>query len=105
MKKLNELYEAIDKAKDINIVTNKIGEDPATNSTEWDVKYEPRPVEKRDFKDSYKALDAFVKEFIKINGRQKPIDPHLEDLVFIAKNLRNRYHRYLEAYQPDWKEK
>ena len=103
MIKLQQLYEAVDK--DINIVTTKIGEDPETQSTEWDVRYEPKPIVTYEFKNSYKELDNFVKQLIKLNGRQKPIDPNLEDLVFIAKNLRNRYHRYLEAYQPDWNQK
>jgi hypothetical protein len=39
---------------------------------------------------------------VKINGGIKPTDPKLEELVLVIKNIRNRYKRYLNQYQPDW---
>jgi hypothetical protein len=43
-----------------------------------------------------------VKNMVKINGRVKPTDPKLEELVLVIKNIRNLYTRYLNQYQPDW---
>ena len=99
MKKLNELYEAID---DKEIKYTKVGEDPETGGIEWDVSYEKKAPETYDFKNSYDDLDELVKNMIKINGRVKPTDPKLEELVLVMKNIRNRYKRYLNSYQPDW---
>ena len=75
MIKLKDLYEVID---DTNIKYAKTGEDPVT------------------------GLNELVKHMIKINGRLKPTDPKLEELVLVMKNIRNRYKRYLNQYQPDW---
>ena len=46
--------------------------------------------------------NELVKNMVKINGRLKPTDPKLEELVLVIKNIRNRYKRYLNQYQPDW---
>lgn len=100
MKKLNELYEAID---DKEIKYTQIGEpDPETGSIEYAVSYEDKAPETYDFKNSYEDLNELVKNMIKINGRVKPTDPKLEELVLVMKNIRNRYKRYLNQYQPDW---
>lgn len=99
MKKLNKLYEAID---DEEIKYTKVGEDPETGSVEWNVSYEKKSPEMYDFKNSYNDLDKLVRNMIKINGRVKPTDQKLEELVLVMKNIRNRYKRYLNQYQPDW---
>jgi hypothetical protein len=100
MKKIRNLYEIID---DVNIKSDKIGEDPETGAVEWKISYEQKPVDKYEFKHSFKDLNDVVNNIIKINGQIKPTDPKLEELVMIIKNFRNRYARYLNAYQPDWK--
>jgi hypothetical protein len=98
-KTLTQLYEEVDRD---DIQYTKIGEDPATGSVEWQVSYGKKAPEKYDFKKSYDELNVFVKNMEKLNGRVKPTDPKLEELVFIMKNIRNRYKRYLNQYQPDW---
>jgi len=98
MKKLNKLYEAID---DREFKTTKVGEDPQTGSISWDVEYEKKTPEVYDFKESYNDLNELVKNMVKINGGLKPTDPKLEELVLVIKNIRNRYKRYLNQYQPD----
>ena len=100
MKKLNKLYEAID---DEDIKYTQVGEpDPETGQIEWKVSYEKKAPETYDFKNSYNDLDKLVNNMVKINGRVKPTDPKLEELVLVMKNIRNRYKRYLNQYQPDW---
>ena len=100
MRKIKQLYEALD---DVNIKSDKIGEDPETGAVEWKISYEPKSTEYYEFKHSFKDLNDVVNNIIKINGRIKPTDPKLEELVMIIKNFRNRYARYLNTYQPDWK--
>jgi len=99
MKKLNKLYEAID---DRTFKTTKTGEDSETGSISWDVEYEKKTPETYEFKESYDDLNELVKNMVKINGRLKPTDPKLEELILVIKNIRNRYKRYLNQYQPDW---
>ena len=82
----------------------KTNEDPNTNSIEWKVQYDSEP-KNYEFKDSYTELDNFIKHLTYLNGRTKPVDPHLEELLMFFKNLRNRYKRYLNNYQPGWDEK
>ena len=99
MKKLNKLYEDID---DEEIKYTKVGEDPETGSVEWNVSYEKKSPEMYDFKNSYNDLDKLVTNMIKINGRVKPTDQKLEELVLVIKNFRNIYKLYLNSYQSDW---
>lgn len=91
--------------KDRKISYTKLEDDPITKSMAWDVKYDVEPPTIYEFKDSFKELNSFVKNLIILNGRLKPTDPKLEELLHIAKNFRNRYHRYLNSYQPDWDNK
>tara|TARA_B110000503_G_C6753828_1_gene252691 strand:- start:46 stop:351 length:306 start_codon:yes stop_codon:yes gene_type:complete len=99
MRKLNKLYEAIDSKE---FKTTKTGEDPETGSVSWDVEYEKKTPKLYDFKESYNDLNELVNNMVKINGGIKPTDPKLEELVLVIKNIRNRYKRYLNQYQPDW---
>jgi hypothetical protein len=68
----------------------------------WDVEYEKKTPKLYDFKESYNDLNELVNNMVKINGGIKPTDPKLEELVLVIKNIRNRYKRYLNQYQPDW---
>ena len=99
MKKINKLYEAID---DRDFKTTKTGEDTETGSISWDVSYEKKKPKNADFKESYEQLNNFIQNMVKINGRIKPTDEKLEELLMIMKNVRNRYKRYFNSYQPDW---
>lgn len=99
-KLIDIISEIANKPKNISYVKTK--EDPETGSIEWDVKYDIEPPKTYEFRDSYKEIDSFVKNLISLNGRLKPTDPKLEELLLIAKNFKNRYHRYLRSYQPDW---
>ena len=101
MIKINKLFEDIDREFD----SKEIGRDDATNSMEWEISYKDKEIEQSDFRKNLKNLNTVVEDIIKINGRIKPTDPKLEELVMIIKNFRNRYVRYLNQYQPDWKDK
>lgn len=90
---LNKILSEIE----INLKNKEV--DLETNSVSHDVEYVYK------FKHNYKELDNFIHNLQKLAYKSKPTDPEMEDFIHIAKNLRNKYARYLNTKHPDWKGK
>ena len=83
-----EILSTLKEAEDF--IAKKTSEDPTTNSTTWDIDYQP------DLKRLYDDINKIV---IKLEKVQKRIQtPQSEDLLNIARTLRNKYSRLLKKY-------
>ena len=84
-----EILSTLKEAEDF--IAKKTSEDPTTNSTTWDIDYQP------DLKRLYDDINKIV---IKLEKVQKRIQtPQSEDLLNIAKTLRNKYSQ-TKGYDP-----
>jgi hypothetical protein len=86
-----QLYNVIESLKEAeDFISKKVGEDPT--STTWVVDYQP------NLKRLYTDIDNVVQKLQKVQQRVQT--PQSEELLKIAKSLRNRFARLLKMHPP-----
>jgi hypothetical protein len=86
-----EIYNIIDSLNEAeDFITKKVGEDPT--STTWVVDYQP------NLKRLYTDIDNVIQKLQKVQQRVQT--PQSEELLKIAKSLRNRFARLLKMHAP-----